>query len=111
VVKYPDSTKTSPQQRLSARARQRWPELTRVAVRHHGTFSLPGRHPARRHHPQTLPAALHRLRPPMALRDLPRQPRRLTNNRSSPPDYPSAPAKTPSTPPAASTWATPPPGH
>jgi hypothetical protein len=39
VVKYPDSTKTSLQQRLSARARQRWPELARVMVRHRGTFS------------------------------------------------------------------------
>ena len=39
VVKYPDSTKASLQQRVSARARRRWPELTRVAVRHRGTFS------------------------------------------------------------------------
>jgi len=39
VVKYPDSTKTSLQQRVSARARQRWPELTRLEVRHRGTFS------------------------------------------------------------------------
>jgi len=39
VVKYPDSTKASLQQRVSARARQRWPELTRVAVRHRGTLS------------------------------------------------------------------------
>jgi hypothetical protein len=39
VVKYPDSPKTSLQQRLSQRARQRWPELDRVAVRHHGPFS------------------------------------------------------------------------
>ncbi len=39
MVKYPDSTKTSLQQRLSERARQRWPELARVAVRHRGAFS------------------------------------------------------------------------
>ena len=39
VVRYPDSTKTSLQQRLSERARQRWPELARVAVRHRGAFS------------------------------------------------------------------------
>jgi hypothetical protein len=39
VVKYPDSTKTSLQQRLSERARQRWPELARVAIRHRGAFS------------------------------------------------------------------------
>ena len=31
----------------------------------------------RRHHPQTVPPALRRLRQPMAVRDLPRQPRRL----------------------------------
>jgi hypothetical protein len=31
----------------------------------------------RRHHPQTVPAALRRLRQPVAVRDLPRQPRRL----------------------------------
>jgi hypothetical protein len=30
VVKYPDSTKASLQQRVSARARQRWPELTQI---------------------------------------------------------------------------------
>ena len=39
MVKYPDSTKTSLQQRLSERARQRWPELARVAIRHRGAFS------------------------------------------------------------------------
>jgi len=39
VVTYPVSTKTSLQQRVSARARQRWPELARVEVRHRGAFS------------------------------------------------------------------------
>src|SRR5664280_3406244 len=39
VVKYPDSTKTSLQQRLTARARQRWPEPARVEVRHRANFS------------------------------------------------------------------------
>jgi hypothetical protein len=39
VVNYPDSTKTSLQQRLTARARDRWPQLNRVQVRHRGTFS------------------------------------------------------------------------
>ena len=39
MVRYPDSTKTSLQQRLSERARQRWPELARVAVHHRGAFS------------------------------------------------------------------------
>jgi hypothetical protein len=39
VVNYPDSTKTSLEQRLRARARQRWPDLTAVSVRHRGNFS------------------------------------------------------------------------
>ena len=39
VVTYPDSTKTSLQQRLTARARERWPDLASVTVRHRGSFS------------------------------------------------------------------------
>jgi hypothetical protein len=39
VVKYPDSTKTSMQQRVTTRARQRWPQLAQVAVRHRANFS------------------------------------------------------------------------
>jgi hypothetical protein len=39
VVKYPDSTKASLQHRLTDRARERWPQLERVALRHRGTFS------------------------------------------------------------------------
>jgi hypothetical protein len=39
VVTYPDSTKTSLEQRLHARARARWPDLARVSVRHRATFS------------------------------------------------------------------------
>ena len=39
VANYPDSTKTSLTQRLTARARERWPDLASIAVRHHGTFS------------------------------------------------------------------------
>jgi hypothetical protein len=39
VVRYPDSTKTSLQQRLTARARDRWPELASVEVRHRANFS------------------------------------------------------------------------
>jgi hypothetical protein len=35
----PASTKTSLQQRLSARARERWPQLTRVDVRFRGAFA------------------------------------------------------------------------
>jgi hypothetical protein len=39
VVKYPDSTKSSLAYRLHARARDRWPQLTTVEVRHRGNFS------------------------------------------------------------------------
>ena len=39
LVKFPESTKTSLHQRLSERARQRWPQLTAVDVRHRGKFS------------------------------------------------------------------------
>jgi hypothetical protein len=39
VVRYPDSTKTSLQQRLTVRARDRWPELASVEVRHRANFS------------------------------------------------------------------------
>jgi hypothetical protein len=39
VARYPDSTKTSLEQRLHARARERWPQITRLQIRHRGTFS------------------------------------------------------------------------
>jgi hypothetical protein len=39
VVTYPDSTKTSLEHRLHARARERWPQLTSVDVRHRANFS------------------------------------------------------------------------
>lgn len=39
MVKYPDSTKASLQHRLTDRARQRWPQLERVVLRHRGAFS------------------------------------------------------------------------
>jgi hypothetical protein len=39
VVKYPDSTKTSLQHRLTDRARERWPQLEHVVLRHRGAFS------------------------------------------------------------------------
>jgi hypothetical protein len=39
VVKYPDSTKSSLAYRLHARARERWPQLSTVEVRHRGNFS------------------------------------------------------------------------
>src|SRR6266581_1140032 len=39
VAKYPDSTKTSLEQRLRARARERWPQIASLQIRHRGTFS------------------------------------------------------------------------
>lgn len=40
----PASTKTSLQQRLTARARQRWPQLNGIDVRFHGTFAYVSGH-------------------------------------------------------------------
>src|SRR5262249_8613077 len=39
VAKYPDSTKTSLEQRLTARARERWPQIASLHIRHRGNFS------------------------------------------------------------------------
>jgi hypothetical protein len=39
VAKYPDSTKASLEHRLRARARERWPQITSLQIRHRGTFS------------------------------------------------------------------------
>ena len=39
VAKYPDSTKTSLEQRLRARARERWPQIASLQIRHRGVFS------------------------------------------------------------------------
>jgi hypothetical protein len=39
VLKYPDSTKSSLEYRLRARARDRWPALARLQVRHRANFS------------------------------------------------------------------------
>jgi hypothetical protein len=39
AAKYPDSTKTSMEQRLHARARERWPQIASLHIRHHGNFS------------------------------------------------------------------------
>lgn len=39
VLAYPDSTKSSLEYRLHARARERWPQLTTVDVRHRGNFT------------------------------------------------------------------------
>ena len=39
VATYPDSTKASLEQRLRARARERWPQITSLQIRHRGAFS------------------------------------------------------------------------
>jgi hypothetical protein len=39
VATAPDSTKTSLGQRLHARARERWPQLADIHIRHRGPFS------------------------------------------------------------------------
>ena len=39
VARYPDSTKTSLEQRLRARARERWPQIASLQIRHRGNFS------------------------------------------------------------------------
>ena len=37
--RFPESTKTSVRQRLRARARERWPQITELHMRHHGVFT------------------------------------------------------------------------
>ncbi|HEV3293327.1 MAG TPA: hypothetical protein VG123_30480, partial [Streptosporangiaceae bacterium] len=39
MATYPDSTKTSLEQRLRARARERWPQIASLQIRHRGAFS------------------------------------------------------------------------
>ena len=39
VAKYPDSTKASLEQRLAARARERWPQIASLHIRHRGVFT------------------------------------------------------------------------
>lgn len=39
MAKIPDSTQTSLKQRLSARARQRWPQITEIRVRYRAGFA------------------------------------------------------------------------
>src|SRR6266536_5018734 len=39
VARYPDSTTTSLEQRLRARARDRWPQIASLPIRHRGNFS------------------------------------------------------------------------
>ena len=106
VARYPDSTKASLEQRLRARARDRWPQIASLHIRHRGTFSYVNATLA-----DGTTLKLCRLRYvgsasqwQFAISTAPAT--TTTTNRSSPP----APAKTPSTPPAASTSTTPLPG-
>src|SRR3954462_8880569 len=39
MARYPESTKHSLEQRLGARARERWPQLASIAVRHRANFT------------------------------------------------------------------------
>jgi len=39
VARYPDSTKISLEQRLRGRARDRWPQIASLHIRHRGNFS------------------------------------------------------------------------
>ena len=106
----PASTKTSLQQRLSARARERWPELAGIDVRFRGAFAyVTGRHARRRHHPADA-AALRRIRRPAGASRSTSPAKTATKTPSCPPATSPAHPKTPSTPPAASTSATRPPG-
>lgn len=37
--RFPESTKTSVRQRPAARARERWPQIVELRMRHHGVFT------------------------------------------------------------------------
>ena len=39
VARYPDSTKTSLEQWLRVRARERWPQIASLQIRHRGNVS------------------------------------------------------------------------
>jgi hypothetical protein len=39
AVQFPESTKASVHHRLAARARERWPQITELHVRHRGAFT------------------------------------------------------------------------
>ncbi len=55
----PDSTKTSLEQRLSARARERWPALDHISVRHRAGFAyITGHLPDGQTLPWTVPASV-----------------------------------------------------
>ena len=39
AVRFPESTKISVRQRLLVRARERWPQIAELHVRHRGAFT------------------------------------------------------------------------
>ena len=75
------ATKTSLQQRLSARARERWPELAGIDVKFRGEFAyVTGRLKDGDTQP-LMRLRYRRISRPLGLRDLPGQQRRLRNLR------------------------------
>jgi hypothetical protein len=60
AAKYPDSTKTSLEQRLRARAGERWPQIASLQIRHRGIFSRQASGSTRQACPGDRPAG-HRL--------------------------------------------------
>ncbi len=109
VVKYPDSTKASLHWRLTDRARQRWPEITKIVVRHART-SATSTPPCPTAAPRNCAACVTPAPHTDGASPSTEPVTTTTQTPCSPPAYPPAPAKTPSTPPAASTSTTPPPG-
>ena len=109
MAKPPESTRTSLRQRLAARARERWPQLAGITVRYRGEFAyIAGQLPDG----TTLP--LCRLRYAGSATTWGFAIYRASHDDYDksvlPSGYPPAPRKKPSTAPAASTSATPPPG-
>ncbi len=104
-----ESTKTSLQQRLSAHAQQRWPQLAGLDVRFRANFAYVT---ARLPEGDTLPLMRLRYDGSAARWDSPSTWPAATATKT--PRYPPAPSpahpRTPWTAPAASTWATPQPG-
>ncbi len=73
----PDSTKTSLRQRIQARARERWPQLNDIHIRHQGAFAYVAGESHRRHNSAVIPIALQRILHDLGIRYLPGKPRRL----------------------------------
>ena len=102
----PTSTKTSLQQRLSARARHRWPQLAGVDVRFRGAFAY-----VTANMPDGDSMPLMRLRYGGSAARWGFAVYLASKDGYQDSVLPTGDPKTPSIPPAASTWATRPPGH